>query len=44
VNRPAIVRETMALKATVDAILTMQIIAVIVAQKKTAFSGSAVRL
>jgi hypothetical protein len=43
-KRPAIVRETMALKATLEAMLMMQIMAVKEAQEITAFSGRAVRV
>lgn len=42
-KRPAIVRETIALKATLDARLMRQIAAVKQAQEITAFSGRAVR-
>lgn len=44
VKRPPIVMDTMALNATVEAMLRRQMRAVMVAQKKTARSGSAVLL
>jgi hypothetical protein len=44
VKRPAMVRETMALKATDDAMLMIQMIAVRKPQKKTAFKGREVRV
>ncbi len=43
VKRPAMVSDTMALKATVEAMLIRQIIAVNVAQKRMAFRGRAAR-